>query len=240
MSYQEIILDIQQTKRNIQFTINKLFENLFPTTYQQLIENFTVIYQTRVDYHQEEDITDYLKLRRLILEFRPALEFILDSGSECAQIKDWMSSTFETILGGAKRQLTGELKRSGLGGLTHPEMKYHCTICNENFAIPEEELEKILNSEEKISLPKHHEKELTIKIENATAIEMGKPKPKIHESDFSITHLLEIEKEREQKIDPDYITVTSVGIDIGTSTSHLIFSKLVLKREVGFFNMTGR
>ena len=240
VSYQEITLDIQQTKRNIQFTINKLFESLFSTTYQQLVENFTVIYQTRVEYHQREDTTDYLKLRRLIVEFRPALEFILDPGPECSQIIDWMSSTFETILGGAKRQLTGELKRSGLGGLTHPEMKYHCMICDENFDIPEEELEKIMNSEEKISLPKHHEQELTIKIENTTITEMGKPKTKINESDFSITHILEIEKDQEQKLEPDYITVTSVGIDIGTSTSHLIFSKLVLKREVGFFNMTGR
>ncbi|MHA1971082.1 MAG: ethanolamine ammonia-lyase reactivating factor EutA, partial [Candidatus Thorarchaeota archaeon] len=32
----------------------------------------------------------------------------------------------------------------------------------------------------------------------------------------------------------------SVGIDIGSSTSHLIFSQLTLKREVGFFNMTNR
>lgn len=32
----------------------------------------------------------------------------------------------------------------------------------------------------------------------------------------------------------------SVGIDVGSSTSHLIFSRLTLKREYSFINTTNR
>jgi ethanolamine utilization protein EutA len=38
----------------------------------------------------------------------------------------------------------------------------------------------------------------------------------------------------------EYMKVLSVGIDIGSSTSHLIFSKLTLKRETSLFNITNR
>lgn len=41
-------------------------------------------------------------------------------------------------------------------------------------------------------------------------------------------------------VDKEVIEMTSVGIDCGTSTTHLIFSKLTLQRESGFLNMTRR
>lgn len=39
---------------------------------------------------------------------------------------------------------------------------------------------------------------------------------------------------------PENMTLTSVGIDIGSSTSHLVFSKLILKRERNFQNPSYR
>ncbi len=36
------------------------------------------------------------------------------------------------------------------------------------------------------------------------------------------------------------LQVLSVGIDVGSSTSHLIFSRLTLKREYSFINTTNR
>jgi hypothetical protein len=38
----------------------------------------------------------------------------------------------------------------------------------------------------------------------------------------------------------EYLKLLSVGIDIGSSTSHLVFSRLTLRRETGFFNLTNR
>jgi ethanolamine utilization protein EutA len=40
--------------------------------------------------------------------------------------------------------------------------------------------------------------------------------------------------------DVEYMKVLSVGIDVGSSTSHLIFSRLTLKRETSMFNITRR
>lgn len=40
--------------------------------------------------------------------------------------------------------------------------------------------------------------------------------------------------------DVEEIEISSVGIDCGSSTTHLIFSKLKLKRETGFLNMSRR
>ena len=240
MSYKEISLNIDQNIKNITFIVNKLIENIFPNNFETLIKNFSTIYQTSVNYHEKEDITDYLKLRRLITEFKPSLEYILESGPECDQIVNWMTQTFDVILGGAKRQLTGELSRAGNGGLTKPQIKYYCAVCQELFDIPEEELDKILNSDEKIPLPKHHEQEMEIKIEKIIPITINKQAVKFNETDFSVPHLIQFKPDQEPIISPDFITVTSVGIDIGTSTSHLIFSKLVLRREIGFLNMTGR
>ena len=86
MSYKEITLDIDQNKKNIAFITNKLLENMFPESFEKLIEDFNTIYQTRLDYHQNDDTTDYLKLRRLVTEYKPALEIVLDSGPECDQM----------------------------------------------------------------------------------------------------------------------------------------------------------
>ena len=152
-----------------------------------------------------------------------------------------MTQTFDTILEGAKRQLTGELKRSGIDNLAKPLLKYYCTICEQFFDISEDEEEAILNSEERIPLPKHHDQEMQIQIEQVKPFELEKPTNlQINETDFSVTNLIDMKPDQGTVISPDFITVTSVGIDIGSSTSHLIFSKLVLKREVGFLNMTGR
>ncbi|MHA2297359.1 MAG: ethanolamine ammonia-lyase reactivating factor EutA [Candidatus Hodarchaeales archaeon] len=40
--------------------------------------------------------------------------------------------------------------------------------------------------------------------------------------------------------DVDYLKVLSVGIDVGSSTSHLVFSNIALRREQSFFNMSNR
>ena len=119
------------------------------------------------------------------------LKAVINEETERAQILDFMTQTFEAILGGAKRQLTGELKRSGIGGFgSQPDIKYYCTVCSQYFDIPEEKKEQILNSEEILTLPSHHDQEMQIKIENVEPIP-DKPKEIfIDEDDFSVSSLL--------------------------------------------------
>ena len=37
-------------------------------------------------------------------------------------------------------------------------------------------------------------------------------------------------------LNPDWLRLTSVGIDIGSSTTHLLFSRLTLKREAAAYS----
>ncbi|MHA2366546.1 MAG: ethanolamine ammonia-lyase reactivating factor EutA [Candidatus Hodarchaeales archaeon] len=241
MSYKEIKVDINQNIKNVVFIVSKLIEKLFPVDSEEIKEGFNVQYTTRIDYHKSEDSTDYLKLRRLITEFKPSLENVIEPGSEISQISEIMLKSFGAILGGARRQLTGELKRAGIGELhSKPIFKYFCAICEDCFDIPYEEEEKILNSENTLTLPSHHDQEMQIKIENVQPIGQTEKKIFFEEDDFSVTHLMNHKYGQQEYSSADFINVTSVGIDIGSSTSHLIFSKLMLMREVGFLNMTGR
>ena len=48
----------------------------------------------------------------------------------------------------------------------------------------------------------------------------------MHE-DFDLTH----DSTEQRAWNPDLMTLISVGIDIGTSTSHLMFSRLLLQRR---------
>ncbi|MHA2326458.1 MAG: ethanolamine ammonia-lyase reactivating factor EutA, partial [Promethearchaeota archaeon] len=131
-------------------------------------------------------------------------------------------------------------KRSGPilpGSSKALELRYFCTICSENFEIPPEMKAKLDNSEEKIELPKHHEKEMVIKIiriEEEDNDEEELEEIQIYPAELLMGHSDSVEHNAE------YLNILSVGIDIGSSTSHLIFSRLTLKRETSFFNMSNR
>ncbi|GAH11305.1 unnamed protein product, partial [marine sediment metagenome] len=115
--------------------------------------------------------------------------------------------------------------------------RYFCTVCNESFEIPPEMKEKIDNSDEKVVLPKHHDKEMVIKIvkiEEENKDETELEEIKIYPAEVLMGHSDSAET------DAEYLNILSVGIDIGSSTSHLIFSRLTLKRETSFFNMSNR
>ena len=241
MSYHEIKIDIEQIIKNTIFLVSKLVEKLFSENFEEKINNFKYQYETRIAYHKSEDNTDYLRLRRLITEFQPSLANVIEQGYEFDQISGFLINSFETTLGGAKRQITGELKRSGVSGFEpEPEIRYFCSICKNYFEIPVEKKEEILNSEEKLTLPSHHGIEMQIRIENSRPDHEKQKEIFIDEDDFSVHYLMNPRAGIISEFSPDVITVTSVGIDIGSSTSHLIFSRLTLVREVGFLNMTGR
>lgn len=241
MSYDEIRIDVDQNIKNIIFLVDEVIKKLFPVDYEQKIELFNYQYQTRIEFHQSEDLTDYSKMGRLITEFKPSLEIAVELGPEFDQIVEILTQSFNVMLGGARRQLTGEQKRSGIDSFkTKPTLKYYCSVCRNFFAIPSEEEEKILNSDEVLTLPSHHDQEMQILIEDNQPVESAEKKMIIPEEDFSVTQFMDNKTSGRNSSNADFITLTSVGIDIGTSTSHLIFSKLKLKREVGFMNMTGR
>jgi ethanolamine utilization protein EutA len=154
-----------------------------------------------------------------------------------------MVSSFNVVLDRVRRQLNDKQSKKKIKGPILPgssksfELRYFCTVCKESFEIPPEEKALIDNSDDRIELPIHHDKEMVIKIvkteENVEDKEELK-EIKIYPAEVLMGHSDSSEHNAE------YLEILSVGIDVGSSTSHLIFSKLTLKRERSFFNMSNR
>jgi ethanolamine utilization protein EutA len=154
-----------------------------------------------------------------------------------------MISSFNVVLDRVRRQVNDKNTKKKKTGPVLPgssksfELRYFCTVCSESFEIPPEEKVKIDNSDEKIELPEHHEKEMVkkiVKIEEKIEDNEELEEIKIYPAELLMGHSDSAEHNAE------YLNILSVGIDVGSSTSHLIFSKLTLKRESSFFNMSNR
>ena len=111
------------------------------------------------------------------------------------------------------------------------DLKYFCSECKELLDIPEDIKQKLFKGDEGVSLPEHHGKVVEVQIinHNDDKVEEDRKDENVDYSPFELP-----EK------DPEEMDVTSVGIDIGSSTTHLIISKLHLLKEENFFNMTRR
>ncbi|NHJ48724.1 MAG: hypothetical protein FK733_13145 [Asgard group archaeon] len=239
-------LNTEQIKSNIIYIVAKTFDTVFPDKATKMANDFSKEYNKRLEEYKEEDVLDFDKLARMINVFKPTLETVLEPGQEFYSLCDIVSISFDVFLSSAKRQMAGITSTEPSGGPVMPgsssdsDIKYYCIVCKELFDIPEDEKTKILSGDdEELALPKHHDKEMVIQIINAK---------KVHQLDKEKqTRLLPHERASflmgqsgTGSGDSEYLQVTSVGIDIGSSTSHLIFSKLTLRRERGFINMTNR
>jgi ethanolamine utilization protein EutA len=111
---------------------------------------------------------------------------------------------------------------------------FYCSVCEEEIKVPYDKKIEILSSEDLVELPTHCGQELKIRISK-------KEEPKVEqpEKDEPIVPI-ELLMGHLPANDVEYLEVLSVGIDIGSSTSHLIFSRLTLKRETSLFNITRR
>jgi len=239
-------LNIQDIKSGILYIVAKMFQTYYSEKADEIINGFSNEYNKRIEEHASEDSNDFDKLVRMINVFKPTLETIIERNQEFYLICEVVSTSFDVYLESAKRQMAGISPTKPADGPVLPgsssetDIKYFCTICKEFFDIPEDEKIKILNSDnEELRLPKHHDKELVIQIINTK---------KVHELDKEKQTKLQPHERASYLMgtgglggsDPEFLQVTSVGIDIGSSTSHLIFSKLTLRRERGFINMTNR
>ena len=210
-------------------------------------DEFLQQYEKLLQEHENEDIYDLHRYYRLITEFKPALSTILKPGKVFDMCCDSVIPTFNVPLDRIRKQVKENRlpKTKGPimpGSNKSMDLMYYCTVCNQNFEIPPEIKEQLLNSsdDEKKELPKHCEKDMVIKI---TKIQEEKPTDESKEVEpeieiYSAELLMGHLDSKESKV--EYLDVLSVGIDIGSSTSHLVFSKLTLKRETSFFNLSNR
>ena len=238
-----IEVNMESQRSSLDFIVKLILEKNGHQDSEELGNKFMREHENLLKQYEKEDITELSQFYRHIMMIKPALNTILKPGKVYDQVCDGLIPNLNSILNGVRRRVNDKKamkKRSGpiLSGSSKAfELRYFCNVCSENFEIPPEMKEKIDNSDEKIELPKHHDKEMVIKIvriEEEKIDEEDFEEIQIYPAELLMGHLDSAETNAE------YLDILSVGIDIGSSTSHLIFSRLTLKRETSFFNMSNR
>lgn len=262
-----IRVDIENQKWAIVGIVNAFLERYNKENAKELRETFSEKYDALIKQHEQEDLTELAQFYRLVSEFRLALESVLETGPIYENLIDRMVEMFDITLAGIQRQVDNKIRRPTEDGPVLPgsdkttSIKFFCTVCEKFLDIPEELKEQLLNSDERIELPEHHDKELEIRIvsteEDTLELKSSKSVLEIKSArelmGYSNTEIEEIQQNKNKlaEIFPEilsqtgddigeYLNVLSVGIDVGSSTSHLVFSGLTLRRERSFFNMSNR
>jgi len=231
---------VQNMRQSVIGVAKEFFLKNFREDASELGDSFEQTYLELVGQHNEKDDTEVAGIRELIVQFKPALASVLEPCEEFDELMTMVMYMFKAVWDGANRRKKKPVPRKD--GPTIPgsdpsiNLTFFCTECEQDFEIPEDLKSRILNESEEVELPKHHGKEMRIQISRAEkeSVEV-------------------VEEEEEEPVLPvellmghipadkvEYMKVLSVGIDVGSSTSHLIFSRLTLRREISFLNMSNR
>ena len=262
-----IKVDIPSQKWYIVGTVHAFLDRYNKENAEELKDIFETKYSELIKQHEEEDKTELLQFYRLISEFKSALEVIMEPGQIFDNLCDRMAEMFDITLAGIQRKADNKIRRPSEDGPVIPgsdkttTIKFFCTVCKELLDIPEDLKNQLLNSDDTMKLPKHHDRELEIRIVNVTEdsfdLKRDKEPFKVKTArelmGYSEEEIAELQQNRNKlaEIFPaiiaqanddtgEYLNVLSVGIDVGSSTSHLIFSGLTFRREQSFMNMSNR
>jgi ethanolamine utilization protein EutA len=232
---------VKNMKQSVIGVTKEFFQKNFPEDASTLGMSFERTYLEMVQQHEEIDDSEVAGIRQLIVQFRPALSSVLGPCEEFDELMTMVMYMFKAVWDGANRRKKKPAPRKD--GPTIPgsdpsiNLTFYCTECELDFEIPDDLKSKILNGSQALDLPMHHGKEMKIRISKE------KQEPTVDV----------VEEEEEEPVLPvellmghipadkvEYMKVLSVGIDVGSSTSHLIFSRLTLRRELSFLNMSNR
>ncbi|MFX0108142.1 MAG: ethanolamine ammonia-lyase reactivating factor EutA [Candidatus Hodarchaeota archaeon] len=219
--------------------VRGFFEQHLPDDAVVLSKEFVEKYRTLVEENEREDATEVEGMRNLIVSFRPALSAVLQPCQEFDMLMTMMLWTFKASWEGAhRRRSKPPAPNKGPimpGSDQSMNLEFFCVVCEQVIDVPYEKKMEILSSEEDVELPTHCEHPVKIRISRV------QEDPKLEEVDKEgAIEPIELLMGHLPAEDVEYMNVLSVGIDIGSSTSHLIFSRLTLKRERSMFNITRR
>lgn len=228
--------NVENLKNQVQTFVKEFFEKHFPENADEMAKAFQ---EKFVSYLVKEYNSEVEGLQNIIFSIKPAISFVLKPCEEYDMLMTLMlhilkESWEEAHSGKSTRRV--DLKKGPImpGSDQSTQITFHCAECGEEISIPDRQKMEILSSEGKVPLPTHCGQEVIIRISKER-------------------EQLEVLQEKEEPIVPiellmgyvpgekvKYLNILSVGIDIGSSTSHLIFSRLTLKGEISPFNMTNR
>ena len=230
--------NVENVKHNVIGVVKDFFEKHFTKDADKLTRSFEDKYGELHGDVVLKDLTEVDGLRLLITSFKPALSSVLEPCVEFDMLVTMMLFMFKASWEGANRRKKKPVrKKMGpiLPGSDHLiNVTFHCPVCNEEVDVPYDKKMRILNSEGDEPLPVHCGQVVKIGIsknERAMSIETIED-DKIEPIEMLMNYL--------PADDVEYMKVLSIGIDIGSSTSHLVFSRLTLKRETSLFNISNR
>ncbi len=226
-------------KSHVVGIVKGFFEQHFSEDAEDLTKAFADRYTSLVEQNERKGVTEVEGIRNLIVSFKPALSSVLQPCEEFDMLMTMMLWSLKASWEGAhRRKSKPPVSKKGPvipGSDPSMDLEFYCAVCDKVIDVPYEKKMEILNSEDEVELPTHCEQAVKIRISRK------QEEPKVEDV------------EKEDPIEPiellmghlpadnvEYMKVLSVGIDIGSSTSHLIFSRLTLKREKSMFNITNR
>jgi ethanolamine utilization protein EutA len=226
-------------KSHVISIVRGFFEKHFPDDVEDMSKAFAEKYIALVEQQEREDATEVEGMRNLIVSFRPALSSVLQPCEESDMLMTMMLYSFKASWEGAHRRKskpTAPKKGPVMPGSDQSmNLEFYCSICEQVVDLPYEKKMEVLNSEDEVELPTHCGQTVRIRITRK------KEEPKVEEAeDEEPIEPIELLMGHMPADNVEYMKVLSVGIDIGSSTSHLIFSRLTLKRETSLFNITNR
>jgi ethanolamine utilization protein EutA len=230
---------VQNMRQSVVGVTKEFFRKNFSKEAADLGESFERTYLNLVKQHTEEDDTEVSGIRQLIVQFKPALASVLEPCEEFDELMTMVMWMFKAVWDGANRRKKKPAPRKD--GPTMPgsdqsvNLTFFCAECEQDFEIPDDLKSKILNGSEEVELPKHHGKKMKLRISK----EEKEPVEEVVEEEEPVLPV-ELLMGHIPADNVEYMKVLSVGIDVGSSTSHLIFSRLTLRRELSFFNMSNR
>ncbi|MHA1675506.1 MAG: ethanolamine ammonia-lyase reactivating factor EutA [Promethearchaeota archaeon] len=235
-------LPLESAKLQVISIVRTILSEKYPTTISGLMETFVAQFDALLKRYETEESSDLLRYYRITTQYESVLSKLLDPGEDfnelCSHIDKEIESTLNKSL---SQNPETESKKMPIR-----ELKYYCTVCKQSFTIPSDMKNKIENSDETIKLPSHHGKEMTLKIESndpclsKTLSEKFSTHSQKFRPKLNTPHEPSSKQKKTKNQEVNALQVLSVGIDVGSSTSHLIFSRLTLKREYSFINTTNR
>ena len=229
---------VENMKHSIISVVKRFFEEHFHDEAQVMSKSFEDQYNTLLQELRQKDLTEVEGMRLLITSFKPALSSVMQPCEEYDMLLTMILYMFKAPWEGAHRRKSKppQTKKGPImpGSDQSVSITFYCDVCKEEIDLPYEKKMEILSSEDAVELPTHCGQDLKIRIskkEEPKVEQLEKEEP-IIPVELLMGHL--------PANDVEYLKVLSVGIDIGSSTSHLIFSRLTLKRETSLFNITRR
>lgn len=254
-------LPLQATKKDITQIVKQVLTQNFQEKSSELMELFIIEYDKQIETYQAEDNTDLLRYYRLLTQIKPTLATLINSEEKLNEICLQIDTIFDSKLDEIPIQETETLPEKK----PQVEMKYFCAACQSTFDIPLEKRKEMEASSERVTLPQHHGQEMSIRIvhnnpktdltsspnaqSNSDPNSQSKSQSKSQaipqaKSSSNTNPINEADKQKwasnMNNQDINSLRVLSVGIDVGSSTSHLVISRLHLKREFSFTNKTNQ